>query len=245
MTEAIVYQTTTTTAEGEVGWRFVQDDDAPPAIELAVVRTDGTVRSARVPDRWRYNFGGSDLAVAPDGSHAALHLYSGQGDGETLVFRLVPEVALRASLPIAFSSVVSPDALFVAGLAPGRGFAIEDPDAEWWELPQDAPPVFELARLEVLDLSTGVQGTQLVHVTFPELETVAGTDEALEEWTYENLEYPELELGTGGQGVVATRVGRFGFTLPCAAPSGVLAATWSATGGDAVTYPLTDRGPTG
>ena len=216
-------------SEGEICWGFVRGHDSLEwMIELTLVRADGSVRSVRVPDRWHGNFGGSVLVVTPEESHAVLYVYSGQSEAECMVFRLVPELEFRVALPVDYEPVCSPDARYVAGLADGRGFAIDDPDREWWDPPEGAKPVFELGRLEIFELTTGAHQSHLLRLVFrrEQLTELTGVDGDLEQWAYDNLFQPELELGRDGRGAVVTGLDRFMFTVPEPGATSMIFPVW-------------------
>lgn len=225
-----------------VHWRFVQDDGPQVQVEVSVRREDGTVESVRFPDPWRHMLVDGALTFAADRSHLMLDLTTGQSTSVTLVCRLVPRLEIRAALPIAWLPRCSPDVRFVAGVAEGEGFALNDPDLEWWEPPTPTgTALFEVARVEVLDLETDARATHPVHVEFPveALTDTAGGPGALEQWMFEHLDAPDFELGANGQAAVVTGAGRFTFTLPARSPTAVLTGRWSPPGGGDASFPVT------
>lgn len=235
---------TTELSDGEVSWGFVRDGDSPRwKIQLKLKRADGSAHTIRIPDSWHGNFGGSELVVTPDESHAVVFVFSGQDEAECMIFRLVPELEFMGAMPVSLEPVCSPDARFVAGLEAGRGFAIDDKNREFFDPPAVEEPVFELARLHVYDLTTGGRQSHPVWLTFrsEELEELKDETGLLEEWA-ENLYYPELGLGHHGQGTVFAPIGRFTFTVPDpAAATVVLATTCTEVGDSSAIFQLSAR----
>ena len=225
-----------------VHWRIVRDEGPQNQVEVSVHRRDGTVESVRFPDPYGRCLFDGELTFAADRSHLMLDLSTGQSASVTLVCRLVPRLEILAALPIAYLPKCDPDVRFVAGVAEGRGFAVDDPDLEWWEPPTTSgPAVFEVARVEVLDLATGTRATHPVLVEFPVeglIDTARGPG-ALEQWMFEHLDSLDFALGAGGEAAVVTWAGRFTFTLPAPSPSAVLTGRWLPPGGEDASFPLT------